>query len=376
MRRWVLTGSMETRCDGLGSMEPDSFQVHVDIDVAEPGEFRELALWWLDSVHAAFVDRPGFEVEEARRPNSGWSYGQDDGPSLTGGYDPQARERFAEALETGPGDASFDVYGTQQAGGPVVWVKLRCWTPVGESTKAEVWVQLALLNTAAATDVDQVEAALVRLLAEFLDSWRPLFAGISDDFDRHSVSLDRAQNLNSRAARLDSSRYLRGYCWVTYCPDLFQASLPDQGHMTRASSYTGRASRAECYCRPPVTCATSRATGSAQSATAWPRHSGRGRPTNRGSPDHGRASDISASPGTTAATAPSPRDRPRRKSRSSSSQSGHNADPDSKPCAGAERPRPATWGAAGLATFENYTPFSLPHIGMTARTAADAVVQR
>jgi hypothetical protein len=66
-----------------------------------------------------------------------------------------------------------------------------------------------------------VEAAFLGLLDRFLGRSRPLFVGISDDFDHLSVSMDKAQNLNSRVARLDSGQYLR-----LLLSDLLSGPLP------------------------------------------------------------------------------------------------------------------------------------------------------
>jgi hypothetical protein len=98
-------------------VEPDRFQLHADIDVDRPGEYRDLTLWWLDALHAEFVNRPGSEVADARRLEGEWGYYRNDGPINVGDYDEGVRERFAEQIEAGPGNASFDVYVTHHAGG-------------------------------------------------------------------------------------------------------------------------------------------------------------------------------------------------------------------------------------------------------------------
>jgi hypothetical protein len=164
-----------------------------------------------------FVDRPGFDLDWARRLESGWGYAPDGRPIVTGEYDEAARRRFEEVL--GPGHGHFVVYGTHGSGRRSVgFVKLRCSTLGGESTKAQVQVELRLVKTATPADVAQVEATMLALVRGFLGRWRPLFVGVSDDFDRGKLAMDRAQGVKSRVARQESDRLLRGYSWVTYCP--------------------------------------------------------------------------------------------------------------------------------------------------------------
>ena len=209
-------------------MEPHRLQVHVDIDCATPARYREVALWWLDSLHERFVDQPGFDVHWARRLESRWGYAPEGRPIVVGEYDQGARRRFEEVL--GPGHGHFVVNGTHGGGRrPVGFVDLKCSTLGGEPTKAEVHVELGLIKTATPADVNGVEAIVVGLVRGFLDRWRPLFVGVSDDFEQERPALDMAQKLNSRVARLDSGTYLRGYCWVTYCPNHLRTSLPDLG---------------------------------------------------------------------------------------------------------------------------------------------------
>lgn len=196
-------------------MEPDRLQVHVDIDCATAAAYREVVLWWLDSAHGVFVDQPGFDLDWARRLDSGWGYAPEGRPIVTGEYDERARRRFEEVLE--PGHGHFVVYGTH-GGGPVGFVTLKCSTLGGESTKAHVHVEVRLVKTATPADVEQVEATLLALVRGFLDRWRPLFVGVSDDFDRGKLATDRAQGVKSRVARQESDRVLRSYSWVTYCP--------------------------------------------------------------------------------------------------------------------------------------------------------------
>lgn len=199
-------------------VEPHRLQVHVDIDCATPAAYREVTLWWLDSLHEVFVDQPGFDLDWARRLESGWGYAPDGRPIVTGEYDEGARRRFQEVLE--PGHGHFVVYGTHGGGRrPVGFVKLKCSTLGGEPTKAQVRVELGLIKTATPADVEQVEAILLALVRGFLNRWRPLFVGVSDDFEGHGkVPTDRAQGVKSRVARQESDRVLRCYSWVTYCP--------------------------------------------------------------------------------------------------------------------------------------------------------------
>lgn len=208
-------------------MQPTNFQIHVDIDTASQEEYGELTGWWLDSLLASFVGKAGFDTDWDPRLNGGWGYYHDSGPTLAGDYGPDVRRRFSEVLLAGPGDASFDVYGTDQTGAAYVWVKLRCWTLPREPTKAQVWAEVALSSEAAVEEVDQVESMVVELLMRSLLRWEPLFAGISDDFTSNSVALDKAQKVNGHVARRESGTFLRSYSWVTYCPRQLLESLPE-----------------------------------------------------------------------------------------------------------------------------------------------------
>ena len=139
--------------------------------------------------------------------------------------DPKARDKLTSALNGELESVSFSAH-RRDAGEPFL-VQLECHALLDEPSCLELRLDLYhSVAGASSVDTDALEADVLDLVREFIGAWRPSFVGLSDDFGPASFSLDAAQNLNGRVARLDE-QHLRGYCWITYCPSRFLGTLPD-----------------------------------------------------------------------------------------------------------------------------------------------------
>lgn len=210
--------------------EPDrivGLTIHADIDCSME-QYTELCSWWSEQMRSMLTELHGSDWRESL--SLGWAHHRDDLPTLGRDADPHAFEEFARFGEGGWGSNTVSAslyappYGSIRLG-------------VSSLPSLPEKVELSYTVTVPHSRRDTIGGTLTAAAERFTRSWSPLYLGISDDSSTTSVALDKAQNVNSHVARLDSSTYLRSYSWVTCVPELLLSRLGTMQSMAESGAF-------------------------------------------------------------------------------------------------------------------------------------------